>query len=59
MILRLLCSTFTAYIFITTMTKQKQETLTFEEIVAILEEEIEKYESEHPYEELEFNDQSY
>lgn len=41
------------------MTKQKQETLTFEEIVEILEEEIEKYESEHPYEELRFDDQSY
>ena len=38
------------------MTKTKIGTLTFEEIIEILEEEIEEYERNNPYEELEFND---
>lgn len=38
------------------MAKTKEATLTFKEVVAILEEEIENYEREHPYEELDFHD---
>lgn len=59
MTLKILYSYLIKHITIDIMTKQKQETLTFEEIVEILEEEIEKYESEHPYEELRFDDQSH
>ena len=40
------------------MAKPEEDTLTFKEIVAILEEEIDTYERENPYEELDFHDYS-
>ena len=38
------------------MTNTSADMLTFEDIVEILEEEIEKYELDNPCEELDFND---
>lgn len=38
------------------MTQPYNGTLTFDDIVGILEEAIEDYEKEDPYEELDFND---